>query len=141
MQQPVGLRRRSFIDTVYCILLLSDQESRFGLSNTAHARPKRVSLSNSGQQRGRHHNMWLTVVGVTVQNSFFNSGHLMTFKKRTDAVSRSYWEFVERTAREVQHEMPAWARKDTTTSATTARSAKTRTDSATTRKGRAKADG
>jgi len=64
----------------------------------------------------------------------------MTFKKRTDAVSRSYWEFVERTAREVQNEMPAWAKKDVASaSGTSARSEKSRSESSSTKKFRAKA--
>jgi hypothetical protein len=63
----------------------------------------------------------------------------MTFKKRTDAVSRSYWEFVERTAKEVQNEMPAWAKKDAAwASGTSARSEKTRSESSSTKKIRAK---
>jgi hypothetical protein len=64
----------------------------------------------------------------------------MTFKKRTDAVSRSYWQFVERTAREVQNEMPAWAKKDAAAaSGTSVRSEKSRAESSGPKKVRAKA--
>jgi hypothetical protein len=35
----------------------------------------------------------------------------MSLKKRDDDASRRYWEFVERTAREVREQRPTWARE------------------------------
>jgi len=34
---------------------------------------------------------------------------MMALKKRDDEISRRYWEFVEKTAREVQEQRPNWA--------------------------------